>query len=420
MPHVRPSVRAALAALVMTLAAAACDSRITGPDVCETLVVVQPVGLSPLPTDGQTMIIAPKSGYAASTSESPDYAISWIKLAPDASFPVRAGTIKDPFTVWPAEATGASELVPSAVTQILASSDRGPGLLIDGHRLLLSGQSAQDVFVPTGNNLDPFALFASNLGTRTLVAVVRTHIEPTTASAEYAISSFDGTTRFEEIVPPGCTSAVLAAAAPRPVDAGRSGFLVGLAFPADPLQACTQSAPSTTVAVERYLIPANRKEALDHASAARIDAGAQLDGLAMVEASFGAWVVMGTYEEVGRPLRAVRLDADGVVKGEPVLVTLTRRGSDPSHFAVSRVGDDLAVAWITDDPNRTVIQIQLVHPDGTFGATQQIVVAEDEPLFLNAIHVVGSPDRRGLLLDWETFSGAPQPVGLARLDCVAR
>lgn len=321
MQHARPSVRVALALLVMTLAAVGCDSRITGPDVCETLVVVQPVGLSPLPTDGQTMIIAPKSGYAASTSESPDYAISWIKSTPDASFPVHAATIKDPFTVWPTDVTVASELVPSAATQILASSDHGPGLLIDGHRLLLAGQSAQDVFVPTGNTLDPFALFASNLGTRTLVAVVRTHIEGSAASAEYALSSFDGSTRFEEIVPAGCSVAALAAAVPRPVDAGRPGFLVGLALPVDPVQACTTFAPSTTVAIERYLIPPNRMEASDHASAARIDAGAELDGLAMVGASFGAWVVMGTFEAVGRPLRAVRLDADGAVKGSPTVAT---------------------------------------------------------------------------------------------------
>lgn len=114
----------------------ACDGRIEGPDVCVRLAVVDPVGVSPLPTEGRTVVLAARSGYPASSVDSPDYALSWIKTDGQA---IKAATMSDPFTTWPPLVGDSSELVPVSSFQALAPTDRGPGLLVDGHRLLIPG-----------------------------------------------------------------------------------------------------------------------------------------------------------------------------------------------------------------------------------------------------------------------------------------
>lgn len=146
-----------------------------------------------------------------------------------------------------------------------------------------------------------------------------------------------------------------------------------------------------------------------------------VDDLALVPRSDGAWVVWQAKPNVTvAPIFAARLDTDGNLLTLPN--AFGKQSAALAGFAVDRVADDLALAWVdVNVPSGPTIHVQLFDQDAVNDPHLDFAIQPAPPQWpTGPLSLLGSPDGQHLLVSWEAQDADGQSVVVTRrLDCVA-
>lgn len=390
-------------------ASATTSSGTTAPISCDTFVVRDPVVLPP---GGSTRGIQ----LGARPDSPADALVTFIQAGIESAGPLMAGRLVDPFNTWPPKLEGLAQ-IDVATFYLLGPGPDGPSLVVDDARFYRRVFPSPHVIpLPPSEHVR----FASSIGERFLLG-------RSTFMGEvqrYALTTLEGNAQLDDVVPAPCvTGAGFGAGAPvRAVDGSRA-FLAALALTDPPVDDCVGPGEARTIAIERYAVPSNPSEGNTHTEGVRIPMNDGVFDFALAQMPFGAWVVYNYSGVVGqpRPLLGVPLGPDGLALGPPVPVTRPTKEGYPFQFGLGSIGDDLVVAWTNAAPLSQEILVQLVHPDGSFGAAASFVSPKVGNL--GKPHLSTAPDGRGLLVAWDSDLGSKGDettwATVARLDCMS-
>ncbi len=205
----------------------------------------------------------------------------------------------------------------------------------------------------------------------------------------------------------GCATAPVSADAVRAGDHYLVAMSSSLDFGSCPLDGYGEG-PPTRIQVVRVSDDNSVKSVVEPPAQGAVSA------LSMVARSDGAWLVW----HVKNQLFAARFDQQGNLVTLPNIFAAVAPGTP---FAVDRVADDLALAYVEGDPSKPVIRVALFNADSVNSPHLDFLIHPDpaNELPTGPLSLLGAPSGDYLLVSWEADASTGSPVVVTRrLDCV--